>query len=159
MTNPGTIPATRYPEVWGTNSAVILSQEARSTIQRMAWHVGALSTAYGAGHQWTTEAAASFARIMASMVGWGDVTVSRDGDLSLVCYERRPNGGTGLQFGLIFHGRQRSCQVEGCGAIMGANDTIWSYSAEHFPITCEPTEHQWLYPVGAPMPGTWSFHS
>lgn len=158
MTTP-TVPATRHPEVWGTNSAVILSKEARETIQAMAWHIGALSTAYGAGHKWTSEAATSYANIMSSMVGWGDVTVHRDGPLALVCHERLPSGGVGIVFGLIFHGIRRGCKTEGCGAILGDDGDIWTYSSQYSPILCEPQDHDWLYPAGAPMPGTWSFHS
>lgn len=149
----------RTIELYKTTSAVTFTEEARTTWAAMTNHVAKLSGYYGAEHKYATEAAASFVRIASSLVGWGNVSVSRDGELSLICNERTASGQVGIVFGLIFHGTKRHCQTTGCGAILSDKGEIWTYSSQHSPILCEPADHDWLYPLDAPMPGTWSFHS
>ena len=39
--------------------------------------------------------------------------------------------------------------------LLAEHFTVWSYDREAH--RCD--DHQWLFPLGAPVPGTWSFHS
>lgn len=132
--------------------AVVWTEDGRAEYQRMAYHVASLASVYGPTSKWATEAATSFAKISASMSGWGDVRVSRDGYLSLFC---RTNS---IVFGLIFHPVRRSCTVDGCP--MYANNEGKTY---HYRLSSEIQvqlhKHQWLYGLDQPIPGTWSFHS
>lgn len=137
-------------------TAVVWAKSAAEEYRRMAFHVQALRGAYGSEHRWYVEAAHSFARISESIVGWGNVIVTRDGDLSLFC---RTRGNNPFVFGLIFHSIHNRCQVDGCPMYLnGKTGRTYHYglSAE---VKVQLHRHQWLYPADAPIPGTWSFHS
>jgi hypothetical protein len=72
--------------------------------------------------------------------------------LSLIC-----TAGNRLVFGLIFHGRRRICTNTACEAYINDDGRVWSCNYERFP----PLDHEHTpsYPLDAPTPGTWSFHS
>ena len=145
----------RQITVDSTSSALVLTEAARKTWAQMAHHVAALRSAYGKDHKYTTEAADSFVHVASSLVGWGNVNVGRDGDLSLICNEVRPDGSFGIVFGLIFHGTRRACLNTGCKAVVNDDGKAWTYSPGAF--MCD--QHDLTYPLGAPTPGTWTFHS
>lgn len=135
-------------------AGVIWAKSAQETYQAMAFHVANLRAYYGDHNDWVTKAAESFAHTSASIVGWGNVTVTKDGPLSLFCQVR----GGSFVFGIIFHAVHRSCTVEGCPMYANDNGAVWSYRP-HDEIKVQLHKHRWLYPIGAPAPGTWSFHS
>ena len=81
----------------------------------------------------------------------GHTIVSRDGDLSLFI-----RAGNGLVFALIFHEAARRCTGKGCAALIdddGTTRPAWNGAA------VRDHKHTPTYPVGAPRPGTWTFHS
>ena len=140
-----------------TDHVVVWSEDAANTLMAMAHHVAALGSAYGQDHHWHIEAAASFARITRDLVGFRNLRVTKDGPLSLlgIAYNKSPAGG--LTFGLIFHGVDRRCTKDDCHAILSDEGNVWKYMPDY--SVCEDGEHSWLFPLGAPRPGTWSFHS
>jgi hypothetical protein len=135
-----------------TDSAVVWTDQGRAEYQKMAYHVAAIAYYHGKGSDYHVAAADSFARVSESIVGWGNVRVARDGDLSLICSAR------GLTFGIIFHKTHRSCTVEGCREYLSDEGRVWSYQRTD-ERKVQLHRHEWLYPIGAPIPGSWSFHS
>lgn len=125
---------------------VIAACEAR--IQDLGQH-------YGFTSQYYQDALHSFHRQLVrlfSMSMGADTSISKDGDLSLFV-----RMGSGFVFGVIFHEDRRQCTDTECGAQWSESGEPWTYSSERYPI--KDHEHVWSYPVGSPLPGTWSFHS
>jgi hypothetical protein len=81
-----------------------------------------------------------------------DTRVSKDGKLSLLV-----RSGSGLVYAIIFHPDQRRCTRPGCPAVINDDGRAWTYRPE-LP-RCPDDRHEPSYPVDAPAPGTWSFHS
>jgi hypothetical protein len=136
-----------------TDSAVIWTDQAREEYRRMAYQVANLSSYYGRSSNYHLEAAESFARVSESIVGWGNIRVGRDGDLSLICRQA-----SGFTFGIVYHRVSRSCTVADCPKYMHDDGHVWSYErTDSKPVQLH--RHQWLYPIDAPTPGSWSFHS
>lgn len=142
-----------------TDTVFVWSDTGRETLVRMAYHVAAVSSAYGPEHKWSIEIAASFAKAISSLHGFQHLRIMKDGDLSLFCNTTTPQqqaeGRTGLVFGIIFHAHRRYCTKDGCKALLSDEGVIWTYSAND--PRCD--DHTWAYPLGLPVPGTWSFHS
>ena len=85
-------------------------------------------------------------------MGFGAHTrVSRDGDLSLFV-----STASGLDLGVIFHGQHRRCTNPACGALITDDSAASPFSSTS---TVLDHEHTPSYPLSAPRPGTWSFHS
>lgn len=139
--------------VLDTDTAVVWTQQARETYQAMIWHVDQLGRAYGEEHKWTREAATSLAHVSSSIVGWGNVRVTRDDTLSLFCQARG-----GFVFGIIFHGIARRCLVAGCTKYANDQGGLYHYGNRD-QEQVQLHRHRWLYPLDAPTPGSWSFHS
>lgn len=126
------------------------------TYRAMAHHVATLASRYGQDSKWATEAALSFARVTTSLHQWGNLTITKDGPLSL--FARTP-GTNPFVFGIIFHGIHNSCTVEGCPMYVNGETGSTYHYRRYDEIKVQLHKHQWTYPVGAPVPGTWSFHS
>lgn len=144
-------------EIDSTSTATTWTEQARDEFARMGHHVQALATAYGPTSKQATDASASLARVLSSLVGWGDVSVHRDGHLSLICNQKG-----GMVFGLIWHGVRRGCTRDvalgkRCHAVINDDGKAWTYMPG-YPV-CEDGKHVLTYPLDAPAPGTWSFHS
>lgn len=136
-----------------------LSREAQETVQSMLRHVQTLEAAYGVEHKWVKEARDSLLHVLSDLFCWhGTLVVTKDFvDRSLVCFIRQPNGGTGLVFGLIFHSTRRHCTNDECDLYANDDGTTFHYRSHGEQRDCG--DHKWLYPLTAPTPGTWSFHS
>jgi hypothetical protein len=86
-----------------------------------------------------------------SMSMGADTHISRDGDLSLLV-----RTGSGLVFGIIFHGVGRRCTTDGCTVTIRDDGTAYpAYSG----APALDHRHTPSYPLDAPRPGEWSFHS
>jgi hypothetical protein len=80
-----------------------------------------------------------------------DTRVHRDGDLVLV------HTGSGLTYGQIFHGATRHCTAgDGCTATIAEDGTAHALYAT---AVIAEHQHQPSFPLDAPRPGSWSFHS
>jgi hypothetical protein len=78
--------------------------------------------------------------------------ISRDEDLSLVVQTA-----SGLVYGIFFHRTPRRCAHDGCQVLIdddGTARTAWTDAP-----ACPDGQHAPTYPLDAPPPGTWSFHS
>jgi len=113
-----------------------ISRDAVDVIAAASQHVQALATHYGPGSPEHLKASSSWLAALSGLLSMSlgaDTRVHRDGPLSLLV-----NTGSGFTYGLIFH---------------GATHARWSTAvlADHI--------HQPSFPLDAPRPGSWSFHS
>jgi hypothetical protein len=117
-------------------------------------HVQALGGYFGWQSPPYLDALASWHRQLARLFGMGlgaHTRVSKDGDRSLLV-----RTASGIVFAVIFHGARRHCLAQGCAA------TILDDGRAYPPYQGAPTldhEHVPSYPLDAPQPGEWSFHS
>jgi hypothetical protein len=131
-----------------------VSREACDVIAACEAHIQALREYYGTDSQTYQQAADSWHYQLAqlfSMSFGADTHIRRDDDLSLIV-----TTGGGTIYGLIFHAHRRHCMAETCSARIRDDATAYpSYLgapvAEH--------DHIPSYPLNAPQPGIWSFHS
>jgi hypothetical protein len=80
-----------------------------------------------------------------------DTHISEDGRLALLV-----RTSSGFTYGLIFHGRTRRCTTAGCAAVI--DDTGVARPADSLAPMLDH-DHTPSYPIGAPQPGEWFFHS
>jgi microsomal dipeptidase-like Zn-dependent dipeptidase len=133
-----------------TDTVHVWTEQARARWTEMIVHLEKLQRCYGARSKQYIEAANSFGRISSSLVGFGNLRVMTDmADLSLFC-----SAGS-FVFGLIWHQERRSCTNDGCKAVINDDGKAWVYMPDWH--MCD--EHVLSYPLDAPHPGTWSFHS
>lgn len=135
-----------------TETTMTLTETAVETINAMQSHVGSLARHYGVDSTEHKEASRTLLGALAGLFQWRDLSVWRDGDLSLCA-----NTANGFTFGVIFHAVKRSCTNEGCTMYASDNGDTWSYMSGERRHDCG--SHAWSYPLDAPAPGTWSFHS
>ena len=136
-----------------TDSTVTIHGAARDTIAAMYAHVQQIGRDWGERSQEYADAAGSLARHLAGLTAHlfgDDVHVYRDGALSLYVTDR-------IVYGIIWHGKSRTCLTEGCHAVINDDGAVWSYGSESFPVLDH--EHDLSYPLTVAQPGTWSFHS
>jgi hypothetical protein len=147
---PAAPPVDYRPQVY----TLELSREAIDAIAAADAHIHALATHCGrdsdtyldALESWHTQLSHLFA------LGLGAHTrISRDGKLSLLVHT-----GSGVVCAVVFHGQHRRCTDPACGALIAEDGTA---SANTRTSTVLNHEHTPTYPLGAPRPGTWSFHS
>ncbi|GAA0908710.1 hypothetical protein [Virgisporangium aurantiacum] len=150
------VPAPNFalPDYRPNEYRLTLTRDAVDVISACELHLERLRAFYGPASDIYQTAMHSWHRNLTSLLTMntgGHTTVSRDGDLSL--FIRAANG---LVFALIFHGATRRCTGKGCAALIdddGATRPAGTGAAvrvhKHIPT----------YPVGAPRPGTWTFHS
>jgi hypothetical protein len=137
------------------NTGIVWAKSAVEEYQRMSFHVAALASAYGPDSPWAIDAAQSFAKIASSLTGWGNIIITRDGELSLFC---RTRGENPFVFGLIFHSIRRFCHIDGCPMFAYDDGSTYHYKRTD-EVKVQLHKHRWIYALDAPKPGTWSFHS
>jgi hypothetical protein len=130
------------------------SRDATDTIAACEAHVQALGRYFGWQSPPYLNALTSWHRQLARLFGMGlgaHTRISKDGDRSLLV-----TTASGIVFGVIFHGAPRHCTADGCAA------TILDDGRAYPPYQGAPAldhEHTPSYPLDAPRPGEWSFHS
>jgi hypothetical protein len=132
-----------------------ISREAMDVMQAASNYCLKLRDYYGVSSKRYTMAVETWQRqitmVFARPMGAG-VRVMKDNDLSLVV-----SAASGFVFGLIFHGDKRHCTREGCMAFINDDGTTSKYRYDS--PECTDGKHEPSYPLDAPQPGTWSFHS
>ena len=132
-----------------------VSRDAVDVIAAATRHVQALATHYGPASAEHLTASSSWLAALSRLLSLGfgaDTRVHRDGHLSLLV-----TTGSGFTYGLIFHGATRRCTAgDSCTATIAEDGTahaLWSTAvlADHV--------HRPSFPLDAPRPGSWSFHS
>lgn len=132
-----------------------VSREATDVIAAATRRCDDLARHFGASSRQYQDAARSWqhnlARLFAMDFG-AHTRITRDGDLSLlVCT------GSGFTYGIIFHPDRRRCTRPSCAAVINNDGHAWTYLPDD--PSCSDGQHAPSYPLDAPQPGTWSFHS
>jgi hypothetical protein len=129
-----------------------VTREAVDVIAACNNRVNAIGEAFGRDSDRYRRAEETWRRSLSNMFGMffgGDSRVTRDGELSLLVVTG------GFVYGVIFHGERRTCTREGCKAVINDDGRAWTYMPD-YPM-CD--DHVLSYPLDAPTPGDWSFHS
>jgi hypothetical protein len=132
-----------------------VSREAADVIAAASRRCADLASYFGVSSREYREAAGSWQGQLSRLfsMDFGSQTqVSRDGNLSLAV-----RTASGLVYGIFFHRTPRRCAREGCSVLIDDDGTArspWADSA-----ACPDGQHAPTYPLDAPHPGTWSFHS
>lgn len=137
-----------------TDYKMVVTPEAQTTLANMAERIGRLGTYYGLRSDEYMDTMASYGRVMDHLFGHPmshDIRVMRDSDMSLFV-----NAGY-IVFGVIWNGKRRRCTRFDCGAQVNDDGSVWTYDKDRYPILDH--DHDLSYPLDAPQPGTWSFHS
>jgi hypothetical protein len=132
-----------------------VTRDAVDVIAAATAHVHAIGDFYGLRSDRYVQAAGSWlaalARLLSMSLG-ADTRIRRDGNLSLLVHT-----GSGLTYGLIFHGATRICVAgDNCSAVIADDGTAHTLTptaalADHV--------HRPSFALDAPRPGSWSFHS
>ena len=128
------------------------TREATDVIAAASARCADLARSYGHGSREHLDAAVSWERqlsLLFSMSLGTSARVSRDSDLSLLV-----TTSSGFTFAIIFHPVRRHCTNPGCSAVITDDGTPRATGR-----ACPGGQHQPSYPLSAPQPGTWSFHS
>lgn len=146
-----TLPKVDYrPEVHQLH----VTRDATDVIAACDAHIHELGTYYGRQSRIYLDALDSWHHQLAqlfSMELGAHTRISADGRLSLLV-----STGSGIVFGVIFHGALRRCTADGCAATIRDDGSAYPrYSGA--PMAAH--DHTPSYPLGAPQPGRWSFHS
>ena len=131
-----------------------VSRDAIDVIAAADTHLHALGEFYGRDSDTYRDALHSWHRHLSHLfaMGFGAHTrVSRDRELSL-----HVQTACGLVYAVIFHGEYRRCTDPACRALIADDGTATASSSTSAVLG---HEHTPTYPLGAPRPGTWSFHS
>lgn len=132
--------------------ALTVTREATDVIAAASARCAELERYYGSESREHLDAIRSWEQQLTrlfSMALGASARVSRDSDLSLLV-----TTSTGFTYGIIFHPDRRRCTVAGCTALIADDGT----TRAHGPA-CPDENHTPSYPLDAPQPGTWSFHS
>lgn len=132
-----------------------VSRDATDAITAASHHCEKLAAWFGPNAREYLDAVSSWQHHLAqifSMVLGADTRITRDGDLSLLV-----RSGGGFMYGLIFHPAPRTCTNHGCHAVIRNDGAAWTHRPDD--PTCPQDQHTPSYPLNAPQPGTWSFHS
>lgn len=148
---PAAPPADRRPDLLNLH----VTRDAVDVIAAATAHVQAIAACYGPASQRHLEASGSWLAALSRLLSMGlgaDTRVRRDGNLSLLV-----STGSGFTYGLIFHGATRRCTAgDGCDAAITDDGTVHTL---HSRAVVADHTHQPSFPLGAPCPGSWSFHS
>jgi hypothetical protein len=131
-----------------------VTREAIDAIAAAAAHIHALGQFYGRDSRVYLDALETWHVHLSNLfaLGFGaDTRVSRDGDLSLFVHTA-----SGIVYAIIFHGQHRRCTHPACGALIADDGTASAFTSTS---TALDHGHTPSYPLSAPHPGTWSFHS
>jgi len=143
------------PDYRPCEHVLTVTREACDVIAAATSHCALLAQHFGEDSPEYHEAAGSWQRYLAglfSMAFGAGTRIMRDGPLSLlVC------SATGFTYGLIFHPVMRRCSRTGCQAVIDDDGKAWTYMPGD-PV-CGDGPHVPSYPLDAPSPGSWSFHS
>ncbi|MEV0734082.1 hypothetical protein [Polymorphospora sp. NPDC050346] len=131
-----------------------VARDATDVIAAAESHIDALGRYYGQASDIHLEALTSWHHQLArlfSMAFGARTKISRDGSRSLFVHTA-----SGFTFAVIFHGSRRHCTEQACAATIRDDGTA-----------CPPRpgaailahDHTPSYPLDAPQPGHWSFHS
>lgn len=151
VTVPDAPPADQRPY----EHVLTVSREATDVITAASRRCAELGRYFGEDSREYREAARSWQHHISqvfSMAFGPQTRISRDGDLSLLV-----SSGSGFTYGIIFHPDRRRCTCAGCKAVINDDGTAWTYSPDD--ATCPGGQHAPSYPLDAPHPGSWSFHS
>ena len=132
--------------------ALTVTRGATDVITAASTRCAELERCYGTGSREHLDAIRSWESQLSrlfSMAFGTSAHVSRDNDLSLLV-----TTSSGFTYGVIFHAAGRRCTVPGCTALIADDGT----ARAHGPA-CPDGNHTPSYPLDAPQPGTWSFHS
>jgi hypothetical protein len=131
-----------------------VSRDATDTIAGCEAHVQALGRYFGRQSQPYLDALESWHGQLARLFGMSlgaHTRVSKDGERSLLV-----GTASGIVFGVIFHGARRHCIADGCTATIPDDGRAYP---PHRDAPAVDHEHTPSYPLDAPQPGEWSFHS
>jgi len=150
-----TVPPVPHTDHRPYEHVLTVSREATDVIAAATRHCDGLAGHFGAGSRQYQDAAQSWqhnlARLFAMDFG-ARTRITCDGDLSLlVCT------GSGFTYGIIFHPDRRRCTRPGCTAVINNDGHAWTYLPAD--PACPDGQHAPSFPLDAPQPGTWSFHS
>jgi hypothetical protein len=129
-----------------------VTRQAADVIAAASARCADLALSYGSRSRQHADALMSWERQLARLflITLGAAArVTREDDLSLLV-----TTSSGYAYGLIFHPARRTCTVPGCTATIASDGTARAHGN-----TCPDGEHQPSYPLDAPEPGTWTFHS
>jgi hypothetical protein len=132
-----------------------VSREAADVIAAASRRCADLGSYFGADSREYREAAGSWQRQLSQLfsMNFGSQTrVSRDGNLSLLV-----RTASGLVYGIFFHRTPRRCARDGCSVLIDDDGTARPAWADA--PACPDEQHAPSYPLDAPHPGIWSFHS
>jgi hypothetical protein len=142
------------PDYRPTEHRLTITRSAVDVITAAEAHLDRLQTCYGPTSQTYQTALHSWHRGLAglfSMNSGAHTQVSADGALSLFVHTAG-----GFVYGLIFHGTDRRCTTDGCHALIDADGAARPACTGAMVLD---HDHTPSYPVDAPRPGAWSFHS
>jgi hypothetical protein len=151
-----TVPAPdlALPDYRPAEFRITLTRDAVDVIVTCEAHLAQLNDFYGPASEVYKAALHSWHRNLAAILTMNtgsNTFVSKDGELSLFV-----RTSSGLVYGLIFHAATRYCTSDGCDALITDDGTA---RPAHTGAAVRDHKHTPSYPVGAPRPGTWSFHS
>jgi hypothetical protein len=131
-----------------------VTRDAVDVIAACETHVQALGTYFGRQSPPYLDALTSWHHQLARLFGMGlgaRTRISKDGERSLLVHTA-----SGITFGVIFHGARRHCLADGCTATIHADGRTYP---PHQGAPVLDHKHTPSYPLDAPQPGQWSFHS
>jgi hypothetical protein len=149
-----TDPGWDMPDYRPLERRIVLTREAGDVIAGCENHLTRLREAYGATGPQYLAGLRTWHRNLAALMTMNngqEITVSADGPLSLFVATS-----SGLVYGLVFHGEDRHCTVPGCRTWIAEDATTIPMRAD---TPVPDHEHLPSYPLHAPQPGTWTFHS
>ena len=149
------VPDAPPPDQRPYEHVLTVSREAADVIAAASRHCADLAAYFGEDSREHREAAGSWQHNLSrvfSLAFGAQTRISRDGDLSL-----QVSTASGFTFGIIFHRQHRRCTASGCTTVIDDDGTArppWPGAP-----ACPDARHAPSYPLDAPHPGTWSFHS
>jgi hypothetical protein len=149
------VPDSPPPDQRPYEHVLTVSREAADVICAASRHCADLAACFGEDSREYREAAGSWQHHLSqvfSMAFGPQTRVSRDSDLSLLVSTE-----SGFTYGIIFHREPRRCTHNGCTAVIDDDGT--ARTARPGAPACPSGQHIPSYPLDAPHPGSWSFHS
>ena len=149
------VPPVRHVDHRPYEHVLTVAREATDAIAAASQHCDQLGASFGTGSREYQEAVSSWQHSLSRLFAMGlgaQTRVIRDGNLSLLV-----SSGSGLIYSIVFHPVQRRCLRDGCKAMINDDGHAWIYMRDD-PV-CADGDHTPSYPLDAPHPGTWLFHS
>jgi hypothetical protein len=149
------VPDTPPPDQRPREHVLTVTREAADVIAAATRHCARLATYFGEDSREYREATGSWQHNLSqvfSLAFGAQTRIVPDDDLSLLV-----STASGFTFAIIFHRQPRRCTNDGCTAVIdddGTARTPWPDAP-----ACPAGQHAPCYPLDAPHPGSWSFHS